>query len=141
MGFETTCAEHPDHGYTAVSFLICTELAMEALHVLGQESLSVRNSRILWQLNQSAPALLLVKGSLTGLVPAVDAAQPPGPELTSAQETGGAQQPGLDPTAPCWAYWDGQQQQVCTQTKADSCVSAWHDAKHAESFIHVVLGV
>ena len=31
-----------------------------------------------------------------------------------APADGSAQQPGLDPSTPCWAYWDGQQQQVCS---------------------------
>lgn len=74
-------------------------------------------------------------------MPAVDAAQPSGPDVTPAQEPGGAQQPGLDPIAPCWAYWDGQQQQVCTQTKADFCDPTWHDTKHAVSIVHTMLGV
>ena len=47
--------------------------------------------------------------SMIVCVSAADAGSP-----VSIPADGSGQQAGLHPSAPCWAYWDGQQQQVCS---------------------------
>ena len=47
--------------------------------------------------------------SMIVCVSAADAGSP-----VSIPADGSGQQAGLHPSTPCWAYWDGQQQQVCS---------------------------